>query len=83
MFVMNVTQVTDGGAPALATRRVAIIAVTAMAVAGVGLLVHAALYGARFEMIVAALCLAAGAALVGVLVLTPGGRLAVVRDDES
>lgn len=80
---MNVTQVTDGSAPALApaTRRVALIAVTAMAVAGFGLLVHAALYGARFEMIVAALALAAGAALVGVLVLTPGGRLSIVGDD--
>lgn len=78
---MNVTQVTDGSAPA--TRRVAAIAVTAMAVAGAGLLVHAAVYGARFEMIVAALGLAAGAALVGVLVLTPGGRLSIVGDDEA
>lgn len=81
---MNVTQVTDG-APALApaTRRVAIVVVTAMAVAGAGLLVHAAVYGARFEMIGAALGLAAGAALVGVLVLTPGGRLSIVRDDDA
>ena len=61
----------------------AAIAVTAMAVAGAGLLVHAAVYGARFEMIVAAFGLAAGAALVGILVLTPGGRLSIVRDDDA
>jgi hypothetical protein len=82
---MNVTQVTDGSAPALApaTRRIAVIAVTALAAAGAGLLVHATVYGARFELIGAVFGLAAGAALVGVLVLTPGGRLSIVRDDDA
>jgi hypothetical protein len=82
---MNVTQVTDRGGPptSSATRRFAVVAVTMMAAAGAGLLVHAAVAGARFEMIVAALGLGAGAALVGVLVLTPGGRLSIVPDDDD
>ena len=81
---MNVTQVTDGSAPVAssASHRLALAMVAVMAVAGVGLLVHAALVGARFELIVTALGLAAGAALVGILVLTPGGRLSIVRDDD-
>ena len=82
---MNVTQVTDGGAPVASSRshRVALVAVAVMALGGAGLLVHAAVAGARFELVVAALALGAGAALVGVLVLTPGGRLSVVRDDDA
>lgn len=52
-----------------------------MAGAGVGLLAHAAVTGPRFEQIVAALGLAAGAAVVGLLVLGHGG-LTVTRDDD-
>ena len=82
---MNGTQVTDGNAPFAAPppHRLALVAVAVMALGGAGLLVHAAVAGARFELIVAALALGAGAALVGVLVLTPGGRLSVVRDDDA
>jgi len=81
---MNVTQVTDGGTPAASpvAHRVALVVVAAMALAGGGLLVHAAVVGARFEIIVAALALGAAAGLIGVLVLTPGGRLSVVRDED-
>jgi len=80
---MNVTQV-NGGAPVRPStaRRVALVAATSMAVAGGGLLVHAALAGARFETVVAALGFAAGAALVGLLALSPGG-LSVIRDDDA
>lgn len=80
---MNVTQVTDGNVPVTSSpsHRLALAAVAVMALGGAGLLVHAAVAGARFELIVAALALGAGAALVGVLVLTPGGRLSVVHDD--
>ena len=82
---MNVTQVTDGNAPVASppSHRLALVAVAVMALGGAGLLVHAAVAGARFELIVAALALGAAAALVGVLVLTPGGRLAVVSDDDA
>jgi len=82
---MNVTQVTDESAPVAppSSHRVALAIVGAMTVAAAGLLVHAALAGARFEMVVAALGLGAGAALVGILVLTPGGRLSIVRADDA
>jgi len=82
---MNATQVTDGDAPVASpsSHRVALVMVAAMTVAAAGLLVHAAVAGARFEMIVAALGLGTGAALVGILVLTPGGRLAIVRDEDA
>lgn len=79
---MNVTQVTDGGGPVASSlsHRVAVVLVLGMALAAAGLLVHAAVAGARFELVVAALALAAAAALIGILVLTPGGRLSIVDD---
>ena len=58
---------------------VALVATCVMAVAGAGLLLHAVVSGARFELVVLALALAAGAALIGLLALTPG--LSVTRDD--
>ena len=79
---MNVTRVTDGGAPVAASlsHRVALVLVAAMALAAAGLLIHAVIAGARFELVVAALALGAAAALIGVLVLTPGGRLSIVDE---
>ena len=51
-----------------------------MAIAGAGLLLQAVVSDARFELVVLALGLAAGAAVIGLLVLTPG--LSVTRDDD-
>ena len=81
MFVMNATQVPPGRSSTAAgsTRRVALVATCVMAVTGAGLLLHALVSGARFELVVLALALGAGAALIGLLVLTPG--LSVTRDD--
>lgn len=78
---MNATQVAHGLGPSSpgAARRGALVTACAMAVTGVGLLLHAALAGARFERVVLALALAAGAALIGLLVLTPS--LSVTRHD--
>jgi hypothetical protein len=82
---MNVTQVTDGSTPVASSlsHRVALVLVALMAVTAGGLLVHAAVAGARFELILAALALGTAAALVGILALTPGGRLSIVRDDDT
>ena len=82
MFVMNATHVTrrPSRTAAGSTRRFALVAIGVMAVAGAGLLLHALVSGARFELVVLALALAAGAALIGVLVLPPPG-LSVTRDD--
>lgn len=81
MFVMNAAHVTPAPSSTAAgsTRRFAFVAICVMAVAGAGLLLHAVVSGARFELVVLALALAAGAALIGLLVLTPG--LSVTRDD--
>jgi hypothetical protein len=79
---MNATQVARGRGPSSsdAARRGAVVVACGMAVTGLGLLLHAALAGARFELVVLALGFAAGAALIGLLVLTPG--LSVTRQDD-
>jgi K+ transporter len=51
-----------------------------MAVAGAGLLLQALVSDARFELVVLALGLVAGAAVIGLLVLTPG--LSVTSDED-
>ena len=78
---MNATHARPGCSSTAAgsARRVALVATCFMAVAGAGLLLHAVVSGARFELVVLALALAAGAALIGLLALTPG--LSVTRDD--
>ncbi|HEY5886829.1 MAG TPA: hypothetical protein VIT24_03825 [Acidimicrobiales bacterium] len=78
---MNATQVTPGrGSPAAgSTRRIAFVTTCVLAVGGAGLLLHAVVSGARFELVVLALALVAGAALIGLLALTPG--LSVTGDD--
>lgn len=62
------------------TRRVALVAAWVMAVAGAGLLLQALVSDARFELVVLALGLVAGAAVIGLLVLTPG--LSVTSDED-
>jgi hypothetical protein len=79
---MNATDVSPerGSTAPGSTRRLALVAAWVMAVAGAGLLLQALVSGARFELVVLALGLAAGAALIGLLVLIPG--LSVTRDDD-
>jgi hypothetical protein len=79
---MKATRVSpeQGSTDPRSTRRFALVAAWVMAVAGAGLLLQALVSGARFELVVLALGLAAGAALIGLLVLTPG--LSVIRDDD-
>jgi K+ transporter len=62
------------------TGRVALVAAWVMAVAGAGLLLQALVSDARFELVVLAFGLVAGAALIGLLVLTPG--LSVTSDED-
>ena len=79
---MNATDVSTerGSTNPRSTRRLALVAAWVMAVTGAGLLLHALLSGARFELVVLALGLAAGAAVIGLLALTPG--LSVTSDDD-
>ncbi|MET0883109.1 MAG: hypothetical protein ABWZ13_03075 [Acidimicrobiales bacterium] len=79
---MNATRVSpeQGSTDPRSTRRLALLVAWVMAVAGAGLLLQALVSGARFELVVLALGLAAGAALIGLLVLTPG--LSVTREDD-
>ena len=79
---MNATHVSPERGPTdpRPTRRVALVAAWVMAVAGAGLLLQALVSDARFEMVVLALGLVAGAALIGLLVLTPG--LSVTSDED-
>jgi hypothetical protein len=79
---MNATHVSpeQGSTNPRSNGRLALVAAWVMAVAGAGLLLQALVFGARFELMVLALGLAAGTALIGLLVLTPG--LSVTRDDD-
>jgi hypothetical protein len=72
---MNVT--TD--AP---TRRWARVVSVALAGTGAGLLAYAVVAALRFELVLAALGLTAGAGLVALLVISPGS-LSVVSDEDD
>ncbi len=77
---MNVTRMETSRAGTPSSRRAGLLLALGLAVAGTGLLVHAAFAEARLELVLVALGLAAAAALVGLLVVTPSG-LVVRRDD--
>ena len=81
MFVMNVAQV-DGRDPAVSrARRTALCVAFALAMAGLGLLVHALVNGARLELLLVSLGLAAGAALIGLLAHAADGSVVVRNRD--
>jgi hypothetical protein len=74
---MNVTQVDAGGSRASASRRMARVLAVVLAVGGVALLVHAIVTGARLELLLVALGLAAAAALIGLLAASPTSDVVV------
>ena len=81
MFVMSVAQI-DGRDPDTSrARRAARYVAFALAMAGLGLVVHAMVNGARLELLLVSLGLAAGAALIGLLAYTPGGSVVVRNRD--
>jgi hypothetical protein len=77
---MNITQV-DGRGRDSVLRRPALLASAGLAFVGLALLAHALLNGARLELLLAALGFGAGAALVGLLAVSPGSHLVIHQDD--
>jgi hypothetical protein len=76
---MNVTRI-DAPRSSGLPRRVAFVVAAGLAVAGLGLLVHAALGEARLELVLVALGLGAAAALVSLLAASPASDVVVRRD---
>jgi len=78
---MNVTPLDAAGPHAPASRRAARYVALGLAVAGAALLVRAIVSGARLEVLLVALGLAAAAALIGLLAAGDTGDV-VVRSRE-
>jgi hypothetical protein len=78
---MNVAHVDGRDPDPSRARRAALYVALALAMAGLGVLIHALINGPRLELLLVSLGLATGAALIGLLAQTPGANVVVRNRD--